>query len=94
MLYPRRALSAVNTCLERGWSGFEWDWIDKSLPSKPINGTAKKETEPIDLAKFHAWQDDQQYVHGIKPEWRDPKSAPPNMLDDYRASLIAQNGTS
>jgi hypothetical protein len=27
--HPERAMAAIQTCVEAGWTGFEWDWLDR-----------------------------------------------------------------
>lgn len=77
-----------------GWvASVDWflrpDTLTKVLEGKYDDKVAissvpkpKPQQPTIDTEKYLTWLDAQEYTH-MKPEWRDPKTAPASMVEDF-----------
>lgn len=50
---PSRSRRGLEMALERGWSGFEWEWVDKDLKKTNANGNGQKEVwVPVETPEY------------------------------------------
>ena len=58
--HPHRVIEALNTAIERGWTGFEWDWLDNN------NNKRTTAQSQFDLSKHHSLPENERNYNCVE----------------------------